>query len=318
MLSYIDFEEIFTLMQENGMNDPAYYSNYVLQPYLQNGLNYNIYDIKSVKPVEIGKTYQVKVDTGEEPIYAYFSIQSNRTRYSKPEDKVYLYINNQSREITLYYKAFGRWYEVEKVRLFVEDPDTREIESNNLAEINERLEYNVFRDGYSRLGNTYFTRDILATLLDKGEIYNIFVQKAFVDLINNPSDIVLNVIADSLTTYTDKPIDWIENEISELKDKGVKPILEDALKSGELVLENARITNRKPNYEAPKIETPKDEEVIIGKPKNDIQDKKDLLESVGFKKKSTNDKKEIEEKPKMPKEVKTKGTSDGTIDIGDF
>lgn len=285
MKTYKDFEDMLQKLEQRNMAQDQYFRNYILNPYLTTGLGYDVYDIEFAEMKDSGSTFKFINPKQEDGANIYFSLKGNYHLYQDPNDRAYVHLDLMAKKITLYFKVFDEWNKVNQVTLFVEDEIERKEQEDALVSLNQTVYSERFAEGYETLGEKYFTSVVLDNMISKGEVLNVFVRRALIRELQNPTDTLIGLLAQVLTEYSTQPIDWIQDNLQEVKVQGVLPLLEVAISNGELNLKGIPQPTPKPPVTNTRGKSGFMEQKplkVEEKPKNIIDDKMDLLKSSGF------------------------------------
>lgn len=285
MKTYKDFEDMIQKLEQRNMAQDQYFRNYILNPYLTTGLGYDVYDIEFAEMKDSGSTFKFINPKTEDGANIYFSLKDSYHLYQDPNDRAYVYLDLMSKKITLYFKVFEEWYKVNQVTLFVEDEVERKEQEDALVSLNQTVYSERFAEGYESLGEKYFTSVVLDNMISKGDVLNVFVRRALIRELQNPTDTLIGLLAQVLTEYSTQSIDWIQDNLQEVKGHGVLPLLEVAISNGELNLKGIPQPTPKPPVTNTRGKSGFMEQKplkVEEQPKNIIDDKLDLLKNSGF------------------------------------
>lgn len=328
----MDFESRIHELRENGMNDgdnkEQFFRMYVLVPYVSTGLSYDVYDLRTSGMLDSGSTFKFQPEVLE-GLSIYFSLLPDYTRFNEETDRAYVYIDLEGQMLSMYFKVFNEWHLVNVVHFFAESDDDRKLQADILTAINETLHLSAFNDNYPNLGERYFTSVVLDNKVASGEVLNIFVRKALVQELRQPTDALVRLLASVLQEYTTQPEEWVIDALEPIKDKGVVSLIEEAVSKDELKLKHVSRPTPTPLLRKPKpadvFRAPK-KQVVEEKVENFIEDKMDVLSSLGFADASEKDKAKEDEKQVnkplagdkeevSPTELDNLKADDGTVDL---
>lgn len=306
MKSYQEFESRFSELREHKMDAEELKENnyrmYVLTPYVSMGLSYEIFDLNTSLMLDNGSTFRFKPPVLD-GLAIYFSLLPDYTRFKEETDRAYVHIDVDNNQLSMYFKVFNEWHLVNVVEFFVDDEDDRQLQADILTSINQTLHLSAFNDNYPNLQERYFTSVVMDNMVAKGEVLNVFVRKALVQELQEPTGALVRLLASVLQEYTTQTEAWVIEALDPIRDQGVVSLIEEAVSKDELKLRHIpKPTPTPPSLRNTKkpadvFRTPK-KQVVEDKVENFIEDKMDELSRLGFADASEKDKFEKEEQEK--------------------
>ena len=337
MKSYQEFESRFSELREHKMDAEELKENnyrmYVLTPYVSMGLSYEIFDLNTSLMIDNGSTFRFKPQVLD-GLAIYFSLLPDYTRFKEETDRAYVHIDVDNNQLAMYFKVFNEWHLVNVVEFFVDDEDDRQLQADILTSINQTLHLSAFNDNYPNLQERYFTSVVMDNMVAKGEVLNVFVRKALVQELQEPTGALVRLLASVLQEYTTQTEEWVIDALDPIRDQGVVSLIEEAVSKDELKLRHIpKPTPTPPSLRNTKkpadvFRTPK-KQVVEDKVENFIEDKMDELSRLGFADASEKDKFEKEElekegsltpdvtdlTPESKEESVDLVSEDGTVDL---
>ena len=337
MKSYQEFESRFSELREHKMDAEELKENnyrmYVLTPYVSMGLSYEIFDLNTSLMLDNGSTFRFKPPVLD-GLAIYFSLLPDYTRFIEETDRAYVHIDVDNNQLSMYFKVFNEWHLVNVVEFFVDDEDDRQLQADILTSINQTLHLSAFNDNYPNLQERYFTSVVMDNMVAKGEVLNVFVRKALVQELQEPTGALVRLLASVLQEYTTQTEAWVIDALDPIRDQGVVSLIEEAVSKDELKLRHipkptpTPPTLRNTKKPADVFRTPK-KQVVEDKVENFIEDKMDELSRLGFADASEKDKFEKEElekegsltpdvtdlTPESKEESVDLVSEDGTVDL---
>lgn len=290
MKSYQEFESRFRELRDHKMDAEDLkehnYRMYVLTPYVSMGLAYEIFDLNTSMMMDNGSTFRFKPPVLE-GLAIYFSLLPDYTRFKDEADRAYVHIDVDNNQLSMYFKVFNEWHLVNVVEFFAEDEDDRQLQADILTSINQTLHLSAFNDNYPNLQERYFTSVVMDNMVAKGEVLNVFVRKALVQELQEPTGALVRLLASVLQEYTTQTEEWVVEALDPIREQGVVSLIEEAVSKDELKLRHipkptpTPPTLRNTKKAADAFRTPK-KQVVEEKVDNFIGDKMDELSRLGF------------------------------------
>lgn len=246
MKNYQDFELIIQKLRDRNMTQLKYYANYILSPYIKEGLEYDIYDIDFTDMLDDGVTYRFTNPQTDDGVKIYVSLKDSYNRYKEDDDRVWLHIDVDRNEMSLYFRVFSEWHKVSTCQFFAEGDDARKEAEDEFANISQIVYSSEFKSRYTELGEKYFTSVVLDNLVAQGDVLNMFVRRALIDELSNPSDILVDLLAELLKEYSTQQGSWLRDKLQPIKEVSALPLLDQALVNGELELSSVPKPSPKP------------------------------------------------------------------------
>lgn len=320
MKSYQEFESRINEIREHNMDAEEVkehnYRMYVLTPYVSMGLSYEIFDLNTSSMLDNGSTFRFTPPVLD-GLAIYFSLLPDYTRFSDEEDRAYVHIDVDNNQLTMYFKVFNEWHLVNVVDFFVEDEEDRQLQGDILTSINQTLHLSAFNDNYPDLQERYFTSVVMDNMVAKGEVLNVFVRKALVQELQEPTGALVRLLASVLQEYTTQPEDWVIEALDPIREQGVVSLIEEAVSKDELKLRHIPKPTPTPpslrNKKASSVFRQQKKQVVEEKVENFIEDKMDVLSSLGFADASEKEKAQKEEE--LQKEEQNKLSDENVTDL---
>lgn len=232
--TYEGFEQVIEQLQEKGLTQDQYFSNYLLQPFISRALEYDLYDIQNTSMMDSGSTFCFNNPADEHGVNVYVSLRDKFSRYRGDTDRVWLYLDMRAKRMVLYFRVFDAWHEVNRTQFFVDDVNERAEAEDAFISICDILYAPGFRDNYMDRGEKYFTSVVLDNLIEQGNVLNIFVRQALVNELKNPGEPLILMLTDLLKEYSTQSSDWIQEKLEVLKETSAVELIDEAVKRGEL------------------------------------------------------------------------------------
>ena len=320
MKSYEEFEERFRELREHKMDAEEVkehnYRMYVLTPYVSMGLSYEIFDLNTSIMLDNGSTFRFQPPVLE-GLAVYFSLLPDYTRFKDEKDRAYVHIDVDNNQLTMYFKVFNEWNLVNEVDFFVEDEEDRKLQADILTSINQTLHLSAFNENYPHLQERYFTSVVMDNMVAKGEVLNVFVRKALVQELQEPTGALVRLLASVLQEYTTQPEEWVVEALDPIREYGVVSLIEEAVSKDELKLRHIPKPTPTPpslrNKKASSVFRQPKKQVVEETVENNIDDKMDLLSSLGFTDASEKEKAQKEED--LQKEEQNKKSKESVKDL---
>lgn len=320
MKSYEEFEERFRELREHKMDAEEVkehnYRMYVLTPYVSMGLSYEIFDLNTSLMLDNGSTFRFQPPVLE-GLAVYFSLLPDYTRFNDEKDRAYVHIDVDNNQLIMYFKVFNEWNLVNEVDFFVEDEEDRKLQADILTSINQTLHLSAFNENYPHLQERYFTSVVMDNMVAKGEVLNVFVRKALVQELQEPTGALVRLLASVLQEYTTQPEEWVVEALDPIREYGVVSLIEEAVSKDELKLRHIPKPTPTPpslrNKKASSVFRQPKKQVVEETVENNIDDKMDLLSSLGFTDASEKEKAQKEED--LQKEEQNKQSKESVKDL---
>lgn len=149
-------------------------------------------------------------------------------------EKIFLRINIEKMQITMYFKVMEDWEKILQVTLDSGEDD-------KYIEITKRITRDQLEREYTEKGERFLSEVVVDTLLERGNYDNDFIKNSLIKELTEPSEMFIELMAIRLgEDYTTRDVKWIKERLEGIKETGLMHLLEDVKeqdKSGTFVEE---------------------------------------------------------------------------------
>lgn len=198
---------------------------YIVIPYVSS-MGYDVYNLDTSDiSLDEGKI-TVKLDDTLSLVVSLTSIEPD-----EENERMFIHIDELQPSITLSFKVLGVWEQVVSVSL----SDKTATSNEKYTEITKYVKKDRLIQEYRQKGERFLTEGVVNRQLDEGRWDNEFLLNVLVDELKNPSDGLIEVLANRLgEKYTTRDPKVIKEKLEPIAEVGLKEVVNRIVNDGKL------------------------------------------------------------------------------------